>query len=74
VCPKGDSNRYVDGLRDIPRKVLRHFPLIPRLVRKYRFKSLAKNLTWHKDGASFDGLLRNMPNSKAWKYITGKWP
>jgi hypothetical protein len=39
----------------------------------YKCKSLAKILTWHKDGASFDDVLQRMPNSKAWKYIIGKW-
>ncbi len=74
VCPKCDSNRYVDGLGDVRRKVLKHFPLIPRLIQMYRCKSLTKLLTWQKDGASFDGLFHNMLNSKDWKYITWKWP
>lgn len=74
VCPKCDSNMCVDGLGDVPRKVLRHFPLIPSLIRMYKCKSLAEILTWHKDGASFDDLLQSMSDSKAWKYITGKWP
>ncbi len=74
VCPKCDSNKYVDGLGDVPRKVLRHFPLIPRLIWMYKCKSFAKKLTWHKDGASFDGLLQSMLDSKIWKYIRRKWP
>ena len=30
-CPKCNLSRYVDGSSTIPRKVLRHFPIIPRL-------------------------------------------
>jgi hypothetical protein len=45
VCPKCGTNRFMDGSKSIPWKVLRHFPLIPSLLRMYRCKSLAKLLT-----------------------------
>jgi hypothetical protein len=28
---------------------------------------------WHKDGASTDGLIRNVPDSQSWKHIIGQW-
>jgi len=31
--------------------------VIPQLIRMYKSKSLAKLLTWHKDGASLDGMI-----------------
>jgi hypothetical protein len=31
-------------------------------------------LTWHKDGASIDGLVCNVAYSLAWKHINEKWP
>jgi hypothetical protein len=40
----------------------------------YICKSLAKLLTWHKDGANLDGMIQNVPDSMAWKHIDEKWP
>ncbi len=40
----------------------------------YRCKSLAKLLTWHKVGASINGLTRNVVDSITWKHINEKWP
>ena len=30
-CPKCTQSRWVDGTNDLPTKVIRHFPLIPKL-------------------------------------------
>jgi hypothetical protein len=62
------------GLQEILVKVLWHFPLIPWLLCMYKCKSLAKLLTWHKDGASSNGLIWCVPNSTSWKHINDKWP
>lgn len=35
-CPICGASRWKEGKRKIPQKVLRHFPLIPRLLRMYR--------------------------------------
>ncbi len=35
---------------------------------------MAELLTWHKYGASLNGLIRNVANSMAWKHINEKWP
>ncbi len=29
VCPKCNTNRFVENSQSVPRKVLQHFPLIP---------------------------------------------
>jgi hypothetical protein len=42
MCPKCNTSRFVDKLSYVPRKVLQHFPLIPRLLQMYRCKTLAK--------------------------------
>jgi hypothetical protein len=62
------------GLQQILVKVLWHFPLIPWLLCMYKWKSLSELLTWHKDGASSDGLVWCVPNSMSWKHISDKWP
>lgn len=68
VCFKCQTNRFVDGSSTIPRKMLRLFLLIPRLIRMYRCKS------WHSIGVSLDGLIQNVIDSIAWKHINEKWP
>jgi len=65
---------FLKALQETPMKVLRHFLLIPQLLCIYRCKSLAELLTWHKDGASSDGLIWCVPDSMNWKHINDKWP
>ena len=84
-CSKCDCSRYVEGSSTVPRKVLRHFPLIPRLKRMYRCKSIAGLMQHHannrpKDtgsletGAENENLVRSVADSKAWKHIDNMWP
>jgi hypothetical protein len=48
-CPVCDASRWKDGDRKkIPQKVLRHFPLIPRLKRIFASKKTADEAQWHK--------------------------
>ncbi|XP_071683555.1 uncharacterized protein [Lolium perenne] len=49
-CPKCKASRWkdADGRRKIPEKVLRHFPLIPRLQRMFLSKEQSKEVQWHK--------------------------
>ncbi|XP_057779474.1 uncharacterized protein LOC130998054 [Salvia miltiorrhiza] len=48
-------------------KVLRYFPLIPRLKRIYASTKTAKDMRWHKTGRTTDGLLRHPADGEAWK-------
>ena len=57
-----------------PVKVLRHFPLIPRLQRLYRIPSISKMMTWTADNKSEDGLQRHIGDSHHWRFIDEKWP
>ena len=41
-CPKCNAPKYKSESSQIPSKILRHFPLIPRLKRLYRCKRLAE--------------------------------
>ena len=74
VCPECKESRYVPNSDSIPVKVLRHFPLIPRLLRMYRCKRLAKLMTWHIEGKSKDSTIRSIVDSKAWKHVDARWP
>ena len=51
----------------VPHKVLRYFPITPRLKRFFLSKKTASYMTWHHDKHVVDGLLRHPTYSKAWK-------
>jgi hypothetical protein len=52
-----------------PLKVLRHFPITPRLQRFYRIPILSKLMRWHKENPSRDGKVRYPADSRAWKKL-----
>src|SRR3954468_8591328 len=58
--------------KKLPRKVLRHFPLIPRLQKLYAVKSTAKDMRWHAEERNDDGILRHPADSDAWKDFDNK--
>jgi hypothetical protein len=51
ICPKCKESRWVDadGAKRVPKKVLRYFPLIPRLKRMFANKATSEETQWHKD-------------------------
>jgi hypothetical protein len=51
----------------VPAKVLRHFPLIPRLQRLFMCSKTAKEMRWHEEERSKDGKLRHPADGQAWK-------
>jgi hypothetical protein len=52
-CPKCGGPRFLDETRrKIPVKVLRYFPLIPRLQRMFRSPSISKLMLWHSENKS----------------------
>ncbi|CAK8561709.1 unnamed protein product [Lathyrus sativus] len=55
-------------------KVLRHFPLIPRLKRLFMCSKTADALRWHADHHSRDGKLRHPTDAQAWKEFDAKHP
>lgn len=73
VCPKCNTNKYVEESQYLPRKVLQHFPLIPRLLWMYRCKTLVELLIQHKNGTNTNGLIRSMPDFRNLKHIFEKW-
>ena len=61
-CPVCEVPRYKDTRtqgKKIPHKVLRYFPLIPRLRRLYMLGQRAKDMRWHIDKRVDDGIMRH---------------
>ena len=57
-----------------PVKVLRYFPLIPRLRRIYASSKIASSMRWHDEGHTKDGILRHPADSLSWKAFDAKHP
>ena len=70
-CPNCGSNRYRDDLQGATYrvKVLRHFPIIPRIQNMFRCKAIAELMTWHHKNRSSDDVLRVPADFPAWKHI-----
>ncbi|XP_070009948.1 uncharacterized protein [Nicotiana sylvestris] len=51
----------------VPAKILRYFPLIPRLKRLFMCSKTADTLRWHDEERSKDGKLRHPADGQAWK-------
>lgn len=56
-----------------PAKVLRYFPLIPRLKRIYMCEKTAKEMRWHDEGRTKDGKLRHPADALAWKAFDARY-
>ena len=69
-CPKCNKTRYKDEVHQKrPWKVLRHFPLIPRLKRMFRTPAISELMVWHSKNKSTDGMVRHPCDSKAWRHV-----
>ncbi|XP_019237188.1 PREDICTED: uncharacterized protein LOC109217404 [Nicotiana attenuata] len=55
-------------------KVMRHFPIKPRLQRLYMARETAKKMRWHKEERVDDGILRHPSDAMAWKSFDEKHP
>ncbi|XP_028102662.1 uncharacterized protein LOC114301906 [Camellia sinensis] len=53
--------------KKIPHKILRYFPLTPRLQRLYMLRKTAGDMRWHKEKRVDDGILRHPADGEAWK-------
>ncbi|XP_058076376.1 uncharacterized protein LOC131224956 [Magnolia sinica] len=60
--------------RKIPTKILRHFPLKPRLQRLFMSSKTASSMKWHEVGRTDDGILRHPSDSPAWKTFDHNHP
>jgi hypothetical protein len=53
--------------RNVPAKVLRYFPLKPRLQRLFLSSKTSEDMRWHATNITTDGMLRHPRDSEAWK-------
>ena len=75
-CPVCGLSRWKDPARKkIPQKVLRHFPLVPRLRRMFLSKKGAEEAQWHKlKRHSSEKELSHPVDGDAWKYFDKQYP
>ncbi|CAM6113023.1 unnamed protein product [Calypogeia fissa] len=69
-CPECQSMRYKPkkNSKQFPVKVLRYFPLIPKLLRFFKTQSVAGMMTKWKDFVSIDNKVRYPADSAAFKH------
>eukprot|EP00256_Glycine_max_P051106 XP_006606975.1 two-component response regulator ARR12 [Glycine max] len=65
----GASSEVGSTYIDFPSKVCWYLLVIPRFKRLFANVEDAKNLTWHADGRTKDGLLRHPADSPQWKKL-----
>ncbi|KAG9447260.1 hypothetical protein H6P81_013388 [Aristolochia fimbriata] len=77
-CPKCGASRWRNDKKkkkNVPVKILRHFPLISRLQRLFMSTKTSSSMTWHFDiPYSDDGKLSHPWDSVAWKYFDTQYP
>ena len=61
-------------MHQVPRKVLRYFPIKKRLQRLFISKKSATDARWHDEGRIRDGLVRHPTDSPAWKHFDATHP
>ncbi|KAL5581538.1 hypothetical protein UlMin_013980 [Ulmus minor] len=80
TCPVCFESRWKmqEGRRtgkNVPHKVLRYFPLAPRLKRLFATSKTAKLMRWHQAGKSTDdNVMRHPVDGRAWKDFDRKHP
>ncbi|XP_070019584.1 uncharacterized protein [Nicotiana sylvestris] len=72
-CKVCGASRWKNDARKIPAKVLRYFPLKPRLQRLFMSSETCKAMRWHHDERIKDGVLRHPADSEAWKNFDNKY-
>ncbi|XP_010418679.1 PREDICTED: uncharacterized protein LOC104704260 [Camelina sativa] len=79
-CPKCSSSRWKINKRigevkkGTPQKVLRYFPIIPRLKRMFRSEDKTEDLRWHFSNKSTDGKMRHLVDSVTWDQMNENYP
>ncbi|KAK1414527.1 hypothetical protein QVD17_30273 [Tagetes erecta] len=76
-CPVCNESRWVDTNtkgKKVAHKVLRYFPLTPRLRRLYCSRHTAKDMVWHSTGRSEEGTMRHPVDGSSWKEFDRKYP
>jgi hypothetical protein len=77
VCPVCKTSRWQDETRSkkVPHKVLRHFPLLPRLKRIYASKRTSEETQWHKKMRTpVNNVMSHPADGEAWKEFDRREP
>jgi len=77
ICPKCKESRWVDadGVKRVPKKVLRYFPLIPRLKRMFANKATSEETRWHKEKrVAVENEMTHPADGEAWKDFDDMYP
>jgi hypothetical protein len=71
TCPKPECglSRWIPGSTTVPAKVLRHFPLIPRLKCMFRSPTISKLLKWASKNKTGTDEMKSVANSPAWNHV-----
>jgi hypothetical protein len=63
-------SRFILRSQSIPARVIRHFPLIPRLLHMFRSPAISRLLTFYSDNPNIDnGVMKSVADSPTWKHI-----
>ncbi|XP_059292742.1 uncharacterized protein LOC132046198 [Lycium ferocissimum] len=60
--------------RKKPAKILRYFPLKPRLQRLFMCSKIAEHMSWHAEDGNKDGTIRHPRDGEAWKRFDTTFP
>ena len=77
VCPVCKASRWENetGTKRVPKKVLRHFPIVPRLKRIFASKRTSEETQWHKTKRKpVDNVMSHPADGKAWKDFDRREP
>lgn len=75
-CPVCNDSRYITngGNSNIPKRVVRYFPLTPRLKRLFMSPQLAKEMRWHGERVISEGDIRHPADGKTWSDFNKTFP
>ncbi|KAI3763957.1 hypothetical protein L2E82_13955 [Cichorium intybus] len=76
-CPVCNESRWINEKtkgKKIAHKVLRYFPVTPRLRRLYCSRHTAKDMIWHSIGRSEEGTMRHPVDGSSWKEFDKNYP
>jgi len=75
-CPECGTSRWKDevGRKKIPHKVLRYFPIIPRLQRFFVSKEQSADARWHKEKRIAEAnVMRHPADGEAWEHFDSEF-
>nr|GFC94777.1 hypothetical protein [Tanacetum cinerariifolium] len=76
-CLVCNTSRWKDNNtpgKKVPKKVLRYFPIIPRLQRLYKSSHTTKEMIWHATGKCTEpGKMQHPVDGRAWKKFDTKY-